>query len=322
MNARRLSQVTVAVVAMSWGAYQIETAGGGGPPRGQDSAGTSSFAAATLGMSDGYEAQPVAGSQRARLAMRAISSANSVNLVRKSSGQCHAFAPEDWQILAVSPRGDANDFVGGNGRSYASWSIRGVNRAMEPYFGALYGDPLTSSRYLLEQVAQALGEAGGFTTVGGSTRFGDDYVAQEFRSASSRALIVYRLYPAGGMFSAESYVISLRMAIAAIRDGDFALKTAMGVAGSIACRTMFVPPVNNDVPLPRPGDVHDRRRQREADELADYNAQLGTQAFHSPSTGENVLVDRSSAVTNGPEGEGVYRRVGNSYEKLTPGRAP
>lgn len=309
MKVRRIFQATAVVVAVSWSAYRIETAGGSSPPRGEDHPGTSSFASPS-------------GSRQTQTRVRAITSANSVNLVRKSSGPCHAFAPEDWQVLAVSPRGDAVDLVSANGRSYASWSIRGVNRALEPYFGALYADPLTSSRYLLDQIAQALGEAGGFANVGGSARFGNGYVAHEFRSASSRALIVYRLYPAGTTFSGESYVISLRMAIAPIQAGDFALKTAMGIAGSTDCRTTFVPAANHDVPLPRPGDVHDRRRQREADDLADYNVQLGTQPFHSPSTGENVLVDRSSAVTNGPQGEGVYRRVGNSYEKLTPGRAP
>jgi hypothetical protein len=193
---------------------------------------------------------------------------------------------------------------------------------MEPYFGALYGDPLASSQFLLAKAGEAVGDRTGFSPAGGPTRFGDEYVAQELRSATSRAVIVYRLYPATGMFSPGSYVISLRIAIAPLGAGDFALKTATGVAGSIDCSVVFSPPSNSDVPLPRPGDVHDRQRRAEDDDLADYNAQLGTQTFHSPTTGENVLVARDAAWTDGPEGEGVYRRVGNSYEKLTPGRAP
>ena len=306
MSERQMALGVIGVIAIAWGVSQIRS-GTSGSTGAQDSvfAEPSSLQAAT----------PQQG-------VRALTNANSVSLVAKRSGTCQALAPADWRVLGVSPRGDVGELVSGDGRSYAGWGVRGVNRMMEPYLGAMYGDPMTSSRFLLGKAAEALGDRGGFAAVGSPARFGDGYVFQEFRSSVSRAAVVYRVYPAGGMFTPDSYVISLRMAIAPLSANTFALKTATGVAGSIDCRTIFVAPANDDVPLPRTGDEHDRRRRREAKDLADYNAQLGTQTFHSPTTGENVLVDRASAVTNGPQGEGVYRRVGNSYEKLTPGRAP
>lgn len=324
MNERRLAHVVVGVIAVAWGASQIKT-GMGGSAGAQDSvfAGPASLQAAipAAGAAGELKAQANEGWLEPQQGVRALTSANSVRLVPKRSGQCQALAPADWQVMGVSPRGDVGELASGDGRSYSGWGIRGVNRIMEPYYGALYGDPMTSSRFLLGKAAEALGDRSGFAPVGSPARFGDGYVVQELRSSVNRAVIVFKLYPAGG-FSPDSYIISLRMAIAPLGAGDFALKTAAGVAGSINCQTMFVPPVNNDVPLPRPGDVHDRRRQREAKDLADYNVQLGTQTFHSPTTGETILVDRAKALTNGPDGEGVYRRVGNSYEKLTPGRAP
>lgn len=253
--------------------------------------------------------------------VRTLNSANSVRLLPVARGQCRAFAPAGWGVASVSEPGDVGEFVSSDGRSYAGWGIRGVNRAMEPYYGAFYGDPTSSSVFLLGKAAEAMGDRSGFSPVSEAVRFGDGFIAQEFRSQSNRAMIVYRLYPAPGMFSRVSYIISLRMAIAPASADAFTLKTAAGVAGSINCSTLFVPTPANDVPIPRPGDPIDASRKREADQLADYNVQLGTQTFHSPTTGENFLVDPATAVTNGPQGEGVYRKVGNSVELLTPGRS-
>jgi len=60
----------------------------------------------------------------------------------------------------------------------------------------------------------------------------------------------------------------------------------------------------------------------EAGELEGYNAQRGTQYAHSPSTGQNFLLDRSTAWNdNGTQGAGYYRSVDNSYEKLAVGRS-
>jgi len=84
---------------------------------------------------------------------------------------------------------------------------------------------------------------------------------------------------------------------------------------------MFRAPPPSNTPLPRPGDVFAKKRGGgETDDLEGYNSQLGTQYVHSPSTGQNYLVDRTAAWNDtGPDGPGFYRKVGNSYEKLEAG---
>lgn len=248
-----------------------------------------------------------------------LNASNSVRVAPVHRGQCRAYAPAGWNSVSVSDRGDVADFVSGDGQSYAAWGIRGVNRALEPYYGPVYSDPMTSSRFLVAKAAEAMGDRSHFSFVGQGIRFGD-YFAHELRSQASKAVVVYRVYGAPPIFSRESYVISLRIAITPLTANDFALKTAVGVAASIDCKTMFVPPAANEVPLPRPGDPIDARRKREPSELDDYNVQLGTQTYHSPTTGENILVDPSTAITSGPQGEGVYRKSGNTLELLVPGR--
>jgi hypothetical protein len=58
------------------------------------------------------------------------------------------------------------------------------------------------------------------------------------------------------------------------------------------------------------------------DDSSTYNAQLGTEYVHSPSTGENFLVDPNTSYNEtGPQGPGYYQGVGTDYEKLELGRA-
>jgi len=134
-----------------------------------------------------------------------------------------------------------------------------------------------------------------------------------------REVIIYKLYPAP-MLPAGSYIISLRIAMAPSNQG-MAMKTATGVAAGINCTTMFRAPPPGSTDLPRPGDAFDRKKKGgETDDLEGYNSQLGTQYVHSPSTGQNYLVDRTAAWNDtGPDGPGFYRKVGNSYEKLEAG---
>jgi hypothetical protein len=86
------------------------------------------------------------------------------------------------------------------------------------------------------------------------------------------------------------------------------------------CTTQFVAPKPGEIPLPRPGDAFDKRRGSETSDLSGYNVQLGTQYAHSPSTGQNFLLDRATEWNDhGPDGPGYYRTVGNSTEKLVLG---
>jgi hypothetical protein len=252
--------------------------------------------------------------------LRTVDASGALAVSPRQRGVCRTLAPGGWDIVGARDQGDAIDVMSGDHNSYAGWSIRGVNPQMRPYYGDMYADPSTSSRYVVGMVGQTLGSRGQFSFVGQPTQIGAGFVAQELASASHRAMIVYRLYPSPPFSPQGSYIISLRIAIAPRSGGDRALNTAVGVAAATQCTTQFIAPKNGDISLPRPGDAFDRKRKSETGDLTDYNVQLGSQYAHSPSTGQNYLLDRASQYdSNGPDGPGYYRKVGNSYEKLVPG---
>jgi hypothetical protein len=252
--------------------------------------------------------------------LRTVDASGALTVSPKQRGVCRTLAPAGWDIVGSRDQGDAVDVMSTDHSSYAGWNIRGVNPQMRAYYGDLYADPPTSSRYMVWMVGQTMGTQGQFSFVGQPMQIGAGFVAQELASPSHRAMIVYRLYPAPPFSPQGSYIISLRIAIAPRSGGDRALNTAVGVAAATQCTTQFIAPKNGDISLPRPGDAFDRKRKSETGDLTDYNVQLGSQYAHSPSTGQNYLLDRASQYdSNGPDGPGYYRRVGNSYEKLVPG---
>jgi hypothetical protein len=271
-------------------------------------------------MQPGNAAPMMSPARGAPHGFRTVENSGAISMTQKQAGKCTALAPANWEIIGTREQGDAIDIVSGDRRSYAGWNIRGVNRQMQAYYGELYADPVTSSRFLVGAAGQSVGDTGPYSYVGQPKQLGGGFMAAELQSAGHSAMIVYRLYPAP-MLPPGGYIISLRIAIAPRSASGAALRTATGVAVGINCTTMFVAPKGGDSPLPRPGDAFDRKRRGgETNDLEGYNVQLGTQYVHSPSTGENYLVDRTSAWNdNGPQGAGFYRKVGNSYEKLEAG---
>ena len=208
--------------------------------------------------------------------------------------------------------------MSGDRRMYAGWGIRGVNRGMQRYYGALYDDPETSSRVMVSTVGQGLGDQGPFSYTGAPQDIGDGFVVRQLDSRGHRALIVYRTYPAPMGFPGGSYIISLRIAMVPRNASPSELNLAVGIAASINCTTTVISPKTGDVPLPRPGDAFDRTRRAESDDL-DYNVQLGTQYAHTPS-GDLYYLDRATMWNaTGPDGPGYYRKNGNDVIKLIPG---
>ena len=242
-----------------------------------------------------------------------------VSVMQKTLGNCSALAPADWQIVSTSPQFDAVDLSSGDGRGYAGWAIRGVNRQMQPFYGDAYGDPLTSSRVVVNMIGQKTFNDGGLNYTSQPIQLGGGFMAAQLRGNFATAVIIYKLY-AAPMLPPGSYIISLRIAMAPTNQATM-VKTAVGVAEGINCTTMLRVPPPSNTPLPRPGDAFAKKRGGgETNDLEDYNAQLGTQYVHSPSTGQNYLVDRTAAWNDtGPDGPGYYRKVGNSYEKLEAG---
>ncbi len=258
--------------------------------------------------------------QSARTAAVRTIEAKSVAAKLVQGPQCRAYAPVGWRSVGGRQTGDAFDLASNDGRMYAGWGMRGVNRSMEMY-GPLHSDPETSSLALAAAVFQSMGSSTPQYSAA-PMQLGDGFVAREFASATHKGILVFRLYPPPPGYARGSYIISLRIAAAvkSLWDAD-GQRVAVGVAASINCSTMLQAPRGNDIDLPRPGDPPGmKRRSGETDDLADYNAQLGTQWVRSESTGERFLVDHATTWNEtGPDGPGYYRKSGNSVEKLTPG---
>ncbi len=61
-------------------------------------------------------------------------------------GYCSALAPRGWTIQ-TNQQGSAVDLTSPDAGMYSGWGVTSVNRAMQPYYGNMYGDPETSMRY-------------------------------------------------------------------------------------------------------------------------------------------------------------------------------
>lgn len=249
---------------------------------------------------------------------RSVSNTAPVAVSLVNSKRCYALAPSGWSIVSRDI-GDAADVTSADGRVYAGWIIHGVERMQERVYGELFGDPQASSRATIEWAAKNMGQRGGMQYVGQPREIGAGFIGQEVQGQGMRGMVIYKVYPPAFGMSQGSYIISLRMALAP-DDASGALNTAVGVSTSINCNVGLEVHDQGDMKLPRPGDVFDKRRKSEANDLTDYNSTLNTQYAHSPSTGQTFLMDRSSQWNEtGPDGPGYYRKVGNSQEKLVPG---
>src|SRR6266571_3333240 len=102
---------------------------------------------------------------------------------------------------------------------------------MQAFYGDAYGDPLTSSRALVNMVGQKTFGDGPFNYTSQPIQLGGGFMAAQLRGNSHTAVIIYKLYPAP-MLPAGSYIISLRIAMAPSNE-SMAMKTATGVAAGI-----------------------------------------------------------------------------------------
>ena len=258
----------------------------------------------------------------ARAAARPVAVRRSVGLppggvpmAVKQSGHCSAYAPPGWSLQS-NPQASAADLVSPDGRAYAGWGGRHVNRAMEQYYGPMHGDPDTASAYMADQVLQkVLGDSGGMRYTSAPQSFLGYFTLRRFETARSRGVLFYRAYPG---LTRQDYTGSTYFAIADKSLGTAGLMVASGVATSIRCQTQLVPQRD-------PGATGGRNGRRAGcggeGSLRGYNKELGHQFAHS-STGENFLLDHATQwQENGPQGAGYYKQNGNFQEKLELGRS-
>jgi hypothetical protein len=239
-----------------------------------------------------------------------------VAIAVKQAGHCSAYVPAGWSLQS-NPEASAADLMSADRRAYAGWGVRGINRAMAPYYGAMHGDVDTMVAWTAEQVLKnVLGDGGRVQYSSAAQPFLGYFTLRRFETARSHGLVFYRSYP--GM-TAQEYIASTYFAIADKSLGAAGLPVASGVATSIRCETQLIPRRN-------PGVEHGGRGGKRAGcggegSLRGYNKELGTQYAHS-SSGENFLLDHATQwQENGPQGAGYYRQNGNFQEKLQLGRS-
>ena len=222
-----------------------------------------------------------------------------IPLQLKQAGYCSALAPADWAIVNVSPNSNAVDLS--NGALGASWMVTGFSPAQIMYY------PQQSSP---EGVLQSI------TAVSGDPyppRFsapqalGNGYVAREFENARFRGVVIYIVYPQ----AMGGFIWSSRTAYGPKEMWQAYGPLAVAVALTVRCTVQL---------QVSPGSAGPRSPGASREEST-YNRQLGTEYAHDPVTGENFLMSHAADYQeNGPQGAGYYRKVGDEYHKLEPGR--
>jgi hypothetical protein len=173
----------------------------------------------------------------------------------------------------------------------------------------MYGPP---DPHTLALLAQVLGGAVTFTSTKTIANF---YTMHAFQSAAYQGVVLYHVYPA----MTGQYIISEYMAWAG-KGNAAALAQATAVMTSLQC-VSSVRPSQPTVVQPKSGVPNSSggSGSAEADNLKDYNTQLGTQYAHD-STGQDYLLDYATQwKSTGPDGPGYYIGSGVNTEKLTPG---
>jgi hypothetical protein len=246
---------------------------------------------------------------------RTVQATGGVRLVVKRIGRGAALAPADWRAL-TSPQGNAIDLSSPDGRLYAGWGIVAVNRAMQEVYGDLYGDPATSMRFILTRQLEAMGDHSGVRYTSPPRPLDPQryFTRRSFQSAGHQGVVFYRLYPAN-TGNPSDYIESVYVAITAkplwARKGALVVNIAASIRGQVS------------YPGPSSGGARPPgRKDPDEPDASTYNKELGTEYCHSPSTGENFYVSHADSWNdNGPDGPGYYKQVGDSYEKLVPGRS-
>ena len=242
--------------------------------------------------------------------------AGGVPVVVKQTSHCSAYAPSDW-IVSSNAQASALDLQSGDGTMYAAWGVTAINRAMQRFYGPMYGDPETSIRTLANMiVGKAFSDPSGVQYTTPPAPFLNYFTIRHIASSRTQGVVFYHIYPGA---SPQYYTESVYVAIydAALPRSRKAI--APGVAVSIRCATQLIPSRPADVSRsgkngkPRPGCGGEPN-------LRGYNQQLGTQYAHNES-GDNFLFDISDYRSTGPSGPGYYKVLGNSLTKLEPGRS-
>jgi hypothetical protein len=236
-----------------------------------------------------------------------------VALSLKQTDHCSVLTPRDWSISS-NPQASTLDAQSADQTMYAGWGVLQVNRAMQQYYGPMYGDPQTSMQAMANIIVRAkFGDASGVQYTSAPRPFLKYFGIRSFASQRARGVVFYHDYPVA---DPNSYIQSVYFAITSNAVPHSKRDISQGVAVSIRCQTQLVYHASDS--SGGRGGSKPKGCGGEGN-LRGYNKELGWQYAHT-SSGTNLLFDNSDW-RNGPQGEGYYATVGNSLEKLELGRS-
>ncbi len=238
-----------------------------------------------------------------------------VALTVKETPHCSALAPSGWSVFS-NPQGSTLDAQSADRTMYAGWGVVQINRAMQRFYGPMFGDPQTSMQTLANTVVRAkFGDSSGVRYTSAPRPFLKFFGMRSFASQQTQGVMFYHIYPVA---DPNSYIESVYLAINSNALPRSRRTISQGVAVSIRCLTQFVyhapEPGGNSAGSSKPKGCGGEGT------LRGYNKELGWQYAHT-SSGMNKLFDDSDWRENGPQGAGYYATVGNSVEKLELGRS-
>jgi len=239
---------------------------------------------------------------------------NAVKLVVKKAQHAVALAPEDWTIT-TNAQASTVELQNADRSQYAGWMIVGINRAMQAYYGPMYGDTPTSAITFLKMMLTYWNEPTDPQYTGTISKPDAYFTVRTFESSTRQGIIAYHAYPTGGINYIESVFMAFTNRDLWKTKGGIAVQ----VASSIQAVTQLLPP--SDSPT-HSGSKRSGNEKTDPSAAIDrsYNKELGWQTVHDPATGENYTVEPAKDYNEtGPDGPGYYRRNGNDIIKLEVG---
>ena len=245
-----------------------------------------------------------------------------MSVTARSQDQCAFLAPAAWGV-AVGDQSSGIDIFNADKTMFASYLVYPVPVAIAPY-AYTYPPPMNDpdrysrdpKRVIRALLRPAVAQNGGAPDLDFTTDPEESippYATLTLRGSTHSALVIYAAMPG----DAQSYVIPIRAAIMANQHWPRMAGPLARMAMNIRCVVQLRVPPDQDLDsrVGRRGDG-----DKQGDE-AGYNPWRGSEYVHDANTGQNFIVTSSDWNATGPDGPGYYKRNGNDWTKLTPGRS-
>lgn len=240
-----------------------------------------------------------------------------VQTVAKNWSSCTAYAPADWTIVGNEQRvAIGTDLASPDQSMGSSYGVVALQNT-QMYGGDYYGTA-TPERAIQTMMETAAG-ASGFNLEDESQTVGSytlRFWRANMRGRPFRGFVLYQTFDTG---DTSNYIMAYRIGSTDVDKWDQYKNLVYDVAASIRCTKHLFPAQESRSREPKGSSKDDIEREMSRKR---QEATMGFQNVYSPSTGQHWEASYSDYNATGPDGPGYYRRVGNSYEKLSEGFPP